>query len=124
MKASDLNSYFNNSLSLERFFESLVPEISEYTIKLSKLGSSANLYFEEDQDIYLNKGNLNKILSEVPLEKYHLNALAYIFDCLTLEEKVHYTDAISTEMVFDLADDEICKNLDSQERSRLLSLLK
>ena len=111
MKASELNNYFDNVLSLEVFFEKLRPEVSEYISKMPKRGSSIPIYFEEDQEVNFANIKLRKLLIEISLENYNLNTLAYICDCLTVGEKIHYTDPISTEIIFDLADNEMCAGL-------------
>ena len=123
MKSSDLNNYFNGEISIQVFLEILQTEVEQYLKLHKKRGVSIPIFFNEDQEVYLNSQILKKLLTQITQEPNGKNTLAYIFDCLTLGGKVHYTDPVSTEIIFDFADIEACSQLNHSSVLALLNKL-
>lgn len=123
MKTSNLNLYFNNFISPLDFFAQINMETSNYSDLMKKTGSTIPLYFDEDQEILINNFKLSKLLLDIIDNDYNLLIIGYICDCLTLGEKVDYSNSLVKEITFVLADPEI-NSLSQEAVSKIISLLK
>ncbi len=124
IKSSNLNSYFSNSLSSTAFFHSLNEEVANYINLMQKKGSTIQLDFDEDQVVLIDNSGLSKLLVDVTKDNYSLAVVSYICDCLTLGEKVEYSNEMIKEITFDLADPEINDSLSKETIETILNLLK
>jgi len=123
MKSSDLNLYFNNSISVEHFFATINTETENYRSLMPKTGSTIHLHFDEDQPVLIDSFNLSKIIGDIIDNNYDLVVLGYICDCLTLGEYVEFSNPMVKEITFDLADPEI-NSLSKETAVTILKLLE
>ena len=114
MKFSDLNLYYNNSLSIKDFLEIIELETSNYIEKMQKTGSSIQLHIIEDENLFIDNIRIIKLLEDIINNNYNLAILCYICDCLDLGEKIEFANPLVEEIIFDLADPEI--NYPSKEK--------
>lgn len=123
VKASNLNLYFSNSISVEYFFESIKTETEDYMILMAKTGSSIPLNFNEDQAVLIDSDNLRKLIIDITNNNFDLRVLGYICDCLTLGVYVEFLNPMVKEITFDLADPEI-NSLSKETVLKILKLLE
>jgi len=106
MTAKDLDYLLTQQVSPESFVESIKSEVEDYKRMMDKRGSTANLYFTENQEIKIDTPELSRLLHLVLEDQLTNIHLAYICDCLSLSESVDITEN-AREIVFQLADPEI-----------------
>jgi hypothetical protein len=94
-------------LSGFELYKRIEGEVSEYIASMAKLGSTTNLYFSEDETIYINKCALVKLLSEVLHGNVTPQGLAYMCDCFTLSERIEYQNELIKHSIFEIADPKI-----------------
>jgi hypothetical protein len=107
MKSSELNGLLNGSFSGEDLHRLIKDEVSNYSLLMKKKGSTIPLRFYEDEEIFLKNSNFTKLLLGTlsgGLSNIHL---AYICDCLSLGEEVHFENEKLKDLVFGIADPEI-----------------
>jgi hypothetical protein len=107
MNSSVINLFIEDRLSGFELYKRIEGEVSEYSASMAKLGSTTNLYFSEDETIYIDKLALVKLLSEVLHGNVSPQGLAYICDCFTLGERIVYQNELIKDSVFEIADPEI-----------------
>ncbi len=107
MNSSVINLFLVDRLSGFDLYKRIEGEVSEYSASMAKSGSTVNLYFSEDETIYLDKGALVKLLSEVLHGNVSPQSLAYMCDCFTLSERIEYENEPIKNLVFEIADPEI-----------------
>ena len=106
MKASDLNKLFIGLATGDNLKQVIQGEVASYE-ELMKRGASIPLIFEEDEKITLDSSAIKKLILETLSGRLSNVDLAYVRDCLTLGEKVDYTDEKAKDIVFEIADPEI-----------------
>lgn len=107
MKSSNLNRYLKGIFSEDEIKKDIKEEVSSYCKLNEKMGSTNPLYFYEDEEVILNNSTVKRLLQETLSGRLSNIELAYICDCLTLGEKVQFTDERSKEIIFEIADPEI-----------------
>jgi hypothetical protein len=107
MKSSTINSFFTQKISPIEFSKLINSEVVDYERQMSKVGSSVSLYLEENEPINIDKNGLIHLLTSTTLGKLNNIELAYICDCFTLAEEIHYESEDIKDVIFDLADPEI-----------------
>jgi hypothetical protein len=107
MKSSDLNNLFNGLSTGIDLKQAIRREVTSYRELIKKRGSSIPLILDEDEEITLNSSAIEKLMQETLSGRLNNVDLAYICDCLTLGEKVDYTDEKAKDIVFEIADPEI-----------------
>ena len=107
MKASDLNILFKDLSTGEDVKQTIRLEVSSYVELMKKKGSSIPLLFNEDEEVIINSSAIEKLLKETLSGRLTNIDLAYICDCLTLGERVNYTEEKLKDIVFEIADPEI-----------------
>jgi hypothetical protein len=107
MKASDVNSLIKGISKGADLQKAIHGEVSTYANLMKKKGSRIPLVFEEDETITLNYSAIERLLKETLSSRLSNVDLAYICDCLTMGEKVKYTDEKVQDVVFEIADPEI-----------------
>lgn len=107
MKSSDLNNLFNGLSTGIDLKKVIQEEVTSYGELMKKRGSSIPLILDEDEEITLNISAIVKLMQETLSGRLNNVDLAYICDCLTLGEKVDYTDEKAKDIVFEIADPEI-----------------
>jgi hypothetical protein len=107
MKSSDLNNLFNDLSTGDDLKQAIQGEVTTYRELMKKRGSSIPLIFDEDEEITLDSSAIKKLILETLSQRLCNVDLAYICDCLTLGEKVDYSDEKAKDIVFEIADPEI-----------------
>ena len=107
MKASDLNKLFIGLATDDNLKQVIQGEVASYEELMKKRGASIPLIFEEDEKITLDSSAIKKLILETLSGRLSNVDLAYVCDCLTLGEKVYYTDEKAKDIVFEIADPEI-----------------
>ncbi len=74
---------------------------------MKKKGASISLSFYEDQEVFINIKSITRLLQETLTENLSNIHLAYICDCITLEEKVHFENEKINDIIFNIADPEV-----------------
>ena len=120
MKASDLNKLLIGFLTGDKLHQSIQEEVSSYRELIEKIGSVNPLIYYEDAEITLDRYKIEKLLMTTLSGKLTNVDLAYICDCLTLAEKVHFSDNITEDIVFAIADPEINGGFKSDSELRYL----
>jgi hypothetical protein len=85
----------------------LADEITTYGTLIKKMGAGIPLIFNEDEAIAIDHVWLKGLLKEVLTGSLNTMELAYICDCLTLGERVTYSDGKLKDIIFEIADPEI-----------------
>jgi hypothetical protein len=107
MNSSIINLFIEDRLSGIELYRRIEGEVAEYIASMAKLGSTTNLYFSEDETIYIDKCALVKLLSEVLHGNVTPQGLAYMCDCFTLSERIDYQNELIKDSIFEIADPEI-----------------
>jgi hypothetical protein len=107
MKASDLNKLLNDLSTGDNLKQAIQGEVASYRELMKKRGASIPLILDEDQEITLGSSAIKKLILETLSGRLSNVDLAYICDCLTLGEKVYYTNEKAKDIVFEIADPEI-----------------
>jgi hypothetical protein len=107
MISRELNHYLNETLTIDVFKDGIRGEVADYESLMKKKGSTINLYYDDVENVYLNKVGVTKLL-EVTISGNLTNIeLAYICDCLTLAEKIEFESEQIEDLIFGIADPEI-----------------
>ena len=107
MTSSALNLLITGRISGNDFSALLADEITTYGTLIKKMGAGIPLIFNEDEAIAIDHVWLKGLLKEVLTGSLNTMELAYICDCLTLGERVTYSDWKLKDIIFEIADPEI-----------------
>ena len=107
MTSSALNLLITGRISGNDFSALLADEITTYGTLIKKMGAGIPLIFNEDEAIAIDHVWLKGLLKEVLTGSLNTMELAYICDCLTLGERVTYSDGKLKDIIFEIADPEI-----------------
>ena len=107
MNASDLNRLLRGDFNGEDLKSKIFEEVSTYSQLMNKKGSSIPLNFNEDEDLTMDNTALQNLLSEALAERLSNYDLAYICDCLSMGERVSYSNERVQEVIFEIADPDI-----------------
>ena len=107
MTSSALNLLITGRISGNDFSALLADEITTYGTLIKKMGAGIPLIFNEDEAIAIDHVWLKGLLKEVLTGSLNTMELAYICDCLTLGERVTYSDGKLKDIIFGIADPEI-----------------
>jgi hypothetical protein len=107
MTSSALNLLITGRISGNDFSALLADEITTYGTLIKKMGAGIPLVFNEDEAIAIDHVWLKGLLKEVLTGSLNTMELAYICDCLTLGERVTYSDGKLKDIIFEIADPEI-----------------
>lgn len=107
MISKELNHYLNETLTIDVFKDGIRGEVADYESLMKKKGSTINLYYDDVENVYLNKVGVTKLLEETISGKLTNIELAYICDCLTLAEKIEFESEQIEDLIFGIADPEI-----------------
>lgn len=107
MKSSDLKQLLLGISSGDILKVKIEEEVTNYRKLLDKKGSSVPIIFNEDEEILLDNAGIQRLLEETLSGRLSNVDLAYICDCLTLADKVHFKDEYVEDIVFEIADTEI-----------------
>ena len=90
MKSSDINSFFLGNIEVIDIKNSIQQDVENYSLLMKNEGSTIPLNFSDDESIHINQANLKKLLLETINGNLNNIHLAYICDCLTLVEDIHF----------------------------------
>lgn len=120
MKSSDLNKLFKGLFTGHELKETIHGEVSSYCELMKKRGASIPLKFLEDEEIIIDCSAIERLLQEALSKRLSNADLAYICDCLTLGNKVDYTNEKTKDMIFEIADPEINGGFKTDDELRQL----
>ena len=107
MTSSALNLLITGRISGNDFSALLADEITTYGTLIKKKAADIPLVFNEDEVIAIDHIWLKGLLKEILTGSLNKLELAYICDCLTLGERVIYSDGKLKDLISEIADPEI-----------------
>jgi hypothetical protein len=107
MISKELNDYLNETITIDVFRNGIRGEVAVYESLLKKKGTTIKLYYDDLENVCLNNRNVEKLVKDTINGKLTNIELAYIFDCLTLAEKIEFENEKVKDLIFGIADPEI-----------------
>lgn len=107
MNSSELNKFLSGDLSGKELQILIEQEVTNYAELMKMKGASISLNFYEDQEVFINIKSITRLLQETLTENLSNIHLAYICDCITLGEKVHFETEKINDIIFNIADPEV-----------------